>query len=37
MMPSTPHGVDLDALVRIAAADEVEGRVGVCRQTNTPP
>lgn len=31
MMPSTPHRVDLDALLRIAAAHEVEGRVGVCR------
>lgn len=31
MMPSTAAGVDLDALLRIAAAQEVEGRVGVCR------
>jgi hypothetical protein len=31
MMPSTAAGVDLDALVRIAAAQEAEGRVGVCR------
>ncbi|GIM87188.1 replication initiator [Salinispora arenicola] len=32
MMPSTSHGVDLDALSRIAAADRVEARAGVCRQ-----
>lgn len=31
MMPSTPHGIDLDTLLRIAAAHEVEGRVGACR------
>ena len=31
MMPSTPHSVDLDTLLRIAAAHEVEGRVGVRR------
>jgi hypothetical protein len=31
MMPSTPQGIDLGALVRIAAAEDMKGRVGACR------